>query len=583
MMMFDKFLRAPALLLAVVLFASPAIAEENAQDLTRPWFNKSNQYLDEGKINAAIDVLQEILRIDPGSEDAHLGLSLIYLIQRQPTAALSVVAEVEITGSAQATGSVYRGFAYRDLDRDDEAQNAYRLAVEHDSAKAVQEFLNCLRRTTNLEGGKRDTKSETREVSRLLEHIECFKRAVDFERGDIPLPSELCRAQFADGRYERMVALRDLSKLENSLLSNSNWDANLTRLHDFSGSESLARALMQIELHLYEEAIVTLDRPLPGQSPASDHSLFRRTYQAVVLSELGRHDRAIRILREVVRLNHTFSWGQYYLGRSLEADGQYMGAVRAYEIALLENPDIDDIAFRLGNCYSENSQHEMAMSAYLQAILEEAESPEVYNNLGSLLFERGIGREAIENFRKAIEINPRYVDAWYNLGRGYEAVGKPNDAKTAYERVLSLDRHHPDTLNNIGVLLAGMGRSDESVAYFRQALICDPDFGDAHFNLGCSLKSVGRYAEAVEHFEYLTERGSEDVRTWRELGICQEKRGLLEEAMVALEKTTELDYNDFNAWYFLARTYRALGRKDDAARAFRRMKVLNPALAEALD
>ncbi len=419
--------------------------------------------------------------------------------------------------------------------------------------------------------------------ARLMEHVECFKGAFDLGGGDIPLPADSCAAQFADGRYERMTDLHDLYKLESNLRKFSNWGENLSTLRDQRNLLDMRRTHLYLDLHLFEEAVEALSRSLPAHAPASEFVLFRRTYQAVAYARLGRHTQAIDILRDVVRINREFPWAQYYLGRSLEEMGRYLSAITAYEMADEFGYDLKDIAFRLANCYAEADRHEEAMSHYLLAIVDEAENPEVFNNLGLLLYKRGIGREAIENFQKAIDINPRYTDAWYNLGRGYEAVGKQAEAIEAYEKTLTLDRDYPEAWNNIGPLLRGMGRSNEAVGYFEQALSIDSKFSDAHFNLGVSLKAEGRYAEAAEHFEFITRLGTEDAATWRELGICCEKRGLLDEAVVVLERSTSLDNNDFNTWYFLARTYRALGRKDDAARAFKRMKVLNPALADALD
>ena len=104
-------------------------------------------------------------------------------------------------------------------------------------------------------------------------------------------------------------------------------------------------------------------------------------------------------------------------GNSLTYEGQYDGAIRAYQSAQVLEPDNALLYFNAAEAYTRAERLEEAEAALQQAIQrgDDQLASNAYYNLGNLQLELGDYEAAIESYQEALRLNEYNSDARYNL------------------------------------------------------------------------------------------------------------------------------------------------------------------------
>lgn len=126
-----------------------------------------------------------------------------------------------------------------------------------------------------------------------------------------------------------------------------------------------------------------------------------------------------------------------------ENNGDYRGAVNAYQRAI-EYDDNDPILhFNLGNVLYATAQLLEAECEFRRAVELDGQYVEAWNNLGTVLADLDNYDASIDVFRRALNVFPLYADAHYNLADVYSTVGRNVEACEHWERYLQLDPKSP--------------------------------------------------------------------------------------------------------------------------------------------
>lgn len=147
---------------------------------------------------------------------------------------------------------------------------------------------------------------------------------------------------------------------------------------------------------------------------------------AKVCAETGRHEEALRYLKQLIALsNDPEEHAAYHLalGANMERVGDFPGAVKFYRNALGMEP-----------C---NRQ-----TWYF-----------IHNNLGYSLNQLGQHDEAIPYLRHAIKIDPDYSNAHKNLGLAMEAKGQFAEAASFYVSATQANAADPRSLAHLENLM----------------------------------------------------------------------------------------------------------------------------------
>ncbi|MBX3021091.1 MAG: tetratricopeptide repeat protein [Bdellovibrionales bacterium] len=166
----------------------------------------------------------------------------------------------------------------------------------------------------------------------------------------------------------------------------------------------------------------------------------------------GRHDEAVRILRNVVDIDYRFetmnALGQAEYQADLIEDA-LEHLQQAVMIAPGEAPALFDVFKTLGNIFVRRGDLDSAEDSYNKAHRLQPDSDILYVNLGTLAVQRQNWDEAIEKFRFALGLNRSNDKAWVGLAIGHRMKG---DAELAWGNIEAALEYNP--LNETALTLA---------------------------------------------------------------------------------------------------------------------------------
>ncbi len=167
--------------------------------------------------------------------------------------------------------------------------------------------------------------------------------------------------------------------------------------------------------------------------------------------------------------------------------------------------------------------------------------------LGSLSWARArVWRDEVTLFSHLTRAAPRYFLGHYNLANALRLAGRAADAEAGYREALRLNPRHHDSAANLAAHLAEQGRFSGAVPWYRTAAALAPRNPADRLGLGYSLLQTGDAAGAAAELEQALALGparSADILA------------------------------------FLGDAYAALGRRDDARRAWSRALAEDPLLS----
>ena len=150
--------------------------------------------------------------------------------------------------------------------------------------------------------------------------------------------------------------------------------------------------------------------------------------------QAGRHDTAIELIGQAVRLRGDDAFYHQNLGLALQAQARLGDAAACFERALGLKPDL----------------------------------VKAHNNLGVVRLAQGKPGDAVTHFERALTLAPNYAAAHVNIGNALKALGKLDRSVANFERALAIEPNLAEAHFNLGVALIGQGRIDEAFAAYRR-------------------------------------------------------------------------------------------------------------------
>lgn len=202
----------------------------------------------------------------------------------------------------------------------------------------------------------------------------------------------------------------------------------------------------------------------------------------------------------VARVDENSSFAQVGLAMLASDRGDLDGAIRHYRRAVEIRPQYDEGFNNLGNALMREGKIDLAIGEYRHALALNASFPEARNDLGSALAQQGNFPEAIEQYRQALALKPEYAEAHNNWGVALARTGDLEHAIEQYQLALAIDSTYADAGVNWGNALVRLGKPALAEPHYEAALKLRPDDADIHRNLGVALAQERRMAEAADHF-----------------------------------------------------------------------------------
>ncbi len=195
----------------------------------------------------------------------------------------------------------------------------------------------------------------------------------------------------------------------------------------------------------------------------------------------GEYDQALAILREGLTLYPSAVELHIGVGYAHNAREDFAWARRAFEEALVLDPDHEDALAGLGETLLKFGQRDAALNCFHRTLeLGYADDQDLMLQIGRALFREAMIAEAREFFDISVQNAPESAEA----------------------------------ISCVGYAQHRLGEDDEAVATLRTALRLDPDHVEARIYLGNILYDRGDYEAALYHLD----KSNPDDH-WDELGI----------------------------------------------------------------
>jgi tetratricopeptide (TPR) repeat protein len=333
----------------------------------------------------------------------------------------------------------------------------------------------------------------------------------------------------------------------------------------------------------------------------------------------GRVDEAVTRLASVVGANPGLFQARALLGIAHLKKGNPAEAVKQFEHANRLNPRVATNHYYLGQALAARGDGSGARKAYEQALQIDAGLGEARMALASLSGrnrdERAQGRQTpapqIQELETAVRKDPGDVQARYALARAYLFNRQRKEAEGEFTRVLAINPTFPPANMAMALLRAQGGRPDDAAEYLRAALRAEPDNVAANALLAANPEVRGKWAVAIPHLEIAArgaperydiklrlatlygqaDRLADGITVARELvagrprlagghyvlGDLLLRAGSVPEAIEALSTAVRLDPNHGPAHVTLGSAYERRGDVDKAIAVYKRAQTLLPA------
>ncbi len=133
-----------------------------------------------------------------------------------------------------------------------------------------------------------------------------------------------------------------------------------------------------------------------------------------------------------------------YIGNCHSVKENYLKAIDAYKLALVQYPDNQELIISVGNSYTNLNQPDEAMNWFSKVPFDELTNIDTIYNIGTNFYNSQKYDQAIKYYSKATEISPDFAPAWYQLGMAFVAQDKKKETIVALKKFMELDPESPD-------------------------------------------------------------------------------------------------------------------------------------------
>ncbi|MBR1792642.1 MAG: tetratricopeptide repeat protein [Bacteroidales bacterium] len=286
--------------------------------------------------------------------------------------------------------------------------------------------------------------------------------------------------------------------------------------------------LENTDIEHLEEAVCYAERLFPDATSIR----LRRSH---LLCTQGLFDKALPILRELVRLEPDNTDVHYALGAIYSTMGQPKKAIQHYLLAAKDKYCLDTIYGNVADEYRNLERLEEAIHYYKKALsvnpTEERSLQNIvftfdisnrlkdgekyfsdmverhpYNHqawcaLGFIYFYLGLYEKAIDAQEYAIAIDKTFYDAYSCIANCHMAMNEPGKAATTLLESIPYAETPELIYSSIGSIYHDIGNLPTAVIYFRKALQIDPNMGDALRGIAFCYDAMGDHGTASTYIE----------------------------------------------------------------------------------
>jgi tetratricopeptide (TPR) repeat protein len=271
----------------------------------------------------------------------------------------------------------------------------------------------------------------------------------------------------------------------------------------------------------------------------------------------------------------------YESGLSFERQGAINPAMASYEVALLADPSLPEVHYRLGKLLLQREDVRMAARHFGAELRLQPRHVAADRELGMALARLGDSTRAVARLERLTQALPLEDENWSALGFAYSLAGRPRQAETALRRAIGLPPKRASEHRDLGVLLASLGRDAEARQEYKKAATLDRGDATVWLNLGNLERRSNRLEPALAAYREAEKRDSNYAPAFQgQIGVLLQldRRG---EAGATYRRWLEVKPDDHHARLEAVRHFNEAGRPDIALQLAREGVRQYPRSADA--
>jgi tetratricopeptide (TPR) repeat protein len=227
-------------------------------------------------------------------------------------------------------------------------------------------------------------------------------------------------------------------------------------------------------------------------------------------TQLGQHDKAIATFEEARRLAPTDAAVASYLADANLSAKKYAAAVDVARAALADNPGDTRLIRLEAQGLRHTGKADQGIALLEESLTKNADDPSAYIALAQFYAEVERGPQAVKVLQDAQKKFPTDTTVAFELAAAFEKQKRYADAEAAFKDLLVRDPQNAAALNYLGYMLAERGeRLDESVSYVKKALELEPENGSYLDSLGWAYYK----ADKLDLAEGSLKRAADQLKT----------------------------------------------------------------------
>jgi len=191
----------------------------------------------------------------------------------------------------------------------------------------------------------------------------------------------------------------------------------------------------------------------------------------------------------------------YYLGRTLEARGEFTAAAEAFERAGRNGYDQTLATLQRAGCLRGAGQRDQATAIFKGIESQASKTAEYHYQLARSLADAGDTPGAARHYEQALDIDPHHAEALFHAAFLNDLYGNDDEAIQLYERCMGRAPVHVGAVFNLGTLYEDRGLYDRAARCFMRVLSIYP----THVRARLFLKDCNASREMF--FDEEAERG----------------------------------------------------------------------------
>jgi tetratricopeptide (TPR) repeat protein len=266
----------------------------------------------------------------------------------------------------------------------------------------------------------------------------------------------------------------------------------------------------------------------------------------------------------------------YRLGRAQEARDTLNEALRLAP---------DDAAARFGlSLLDEDAGDWDAAARHMAFVAKNSDRPEVGVHLSELQVMAGRPKDALKTLRALQKSFPKDADVWYHTGMVLDELRRTRRALKAFQKTVELAPDRPDALFHAAADLDALKCFSKAEPLLLKAAALERQGGLASNYLAYSWADRGLHLEEALALARRSAQSEPDNGAFLDtLGWCLFKLGRLPEAESVLSRAVHRSEDEALIWEHYGDVLKALGRGEEAARAWQEGYVLNPRSASLIE